>query len=214
MTAPNEALAAYNEYQSQNPELFVNPPNAAYEIVFDPEVQRAVGAGIAYQDDYYLLIRDAVRFLDGSIGPYIRLIPAAGRGGAAVLPLVDGKIVLIRHQRHATRESHWEIPRGFARHGELPSETAAREISEELGVPDPDLQELGSIHPDTGASNGRTWLYLARLNKIGEVEFSEGITEACQVSPEQLDAMVLAGEITDSFTLAAVLQARIRGVFG
>lgn len=214
MTDPDEALAAYNEYRRQHPALFANPPGAAYEIVFDPEVQRAVSAGIAYQDEYYLLIRDAVRFLDGSIGPYIRLVPAAGSGGSAVLPVIDGNIVLIRHQRHATRASHWEIPRGFARPGELPRETARREIGEELGVSDPELLELGSVHPDTGASSGITTLYLARLQKVGEVEFTEGIYETRQVTPEQFDSMVRDGEITDSFTLAAILQARILGLLG
>jgi len=214
MTDPEAALTAYTEYRRQHPELFTNLPDSAFEIIFEPEVQRAVGAGIAYQDDYYLLIRDAVRFRDGSVGPYIRLIHAAGSGGAAVLPLVKDKIVLIRHQRHATRASHWEIPRGFAHPGEPPLETARREVEEELDVSDPELQELGSVHSDTGASNGFTRLYLARISKIGKIESYEGIDEICQVTLEQLNSMVRAGEITDSFTLAAILQARIRGVFG
>jgi len=213
MTDPDAALAAYSEYRRRHPELFANPPDAAFEIIFEPEVQRAVSAGIAYQDEYYLLIRDAVRFRNGSVGPYIRLIHAAGSGGAAALPLLGGKVILIRHQRHATRASHWEIPRGFAHQGEDPLETARREVEEELGVSDPELEELGSVHPDTGASNGCTRLYLARINKIGKAESDEGIDETCQVSLDQLYSMVRTGDITDSFTLAAVLQARIRGIF-
>jgi ADP-ribose pyrophosphatase len=213
MTDPDEELAAYDVYRKQHPELFVNPPDAAFEIIFEPDVQRAVNAGIVYRDGYYLLMRDAVRFRNGSVGPYIRLIHTAGSGGAAALPLVDGKVVLIRHQRHATRASHWEIPRGFARPGEDPLETARREVEEELGVSDPELQELGSVHPDTGASNGWTKLYLARIKRIGRIESDEGIDETRQVTADQLYSMVRAGEITDSFTLAAVLQARIRGIF-
>lgn len=212
MTGLEAALAAYGEYRDEHPELFVNPPDAAFEIVFDPDVQRSLGAGIMYQDDYYLLLRDAVRFRDGSTGPYIRLIPAAGQGGAAVLPLVDGSVVLIQHQRHATRSAHWEIPRGFGRIGEPPEETARREIMEELDVPDPELLELGSIHPDTGASNVWTKLYLARLTGLGRIETTEGIDKARQVTPDQLATMVQTGEITDSFTLAAILQARLRGL--
>jgi ADP-ribose pyrophosphatase len=214
MTSPDAALEAYREYRKKHPELFVNPTDAAFEIIFDPDVQRALGAGIVYQDAYYLLLRDAVRFRDGSTGSYIRMIPAAGHGGAAVLPLVDSSVVLIRHQRHATRASHWEIPRGFGHIGEPPGETARREIREELGVPDPELLELGSIHPDTGASNVWTKLYLARLTSLGQIETNEGIDQVRQVTPEQLTTMVQTGEITDSFTLAAILQARLHGLLG
>jgi ADP-ribose pyrophosphatase len=214
MTGLDAALAAYDEYRKEHPDLFVNPPDAAFEIVFEPDVQRALGAGVMYRDNYYVLLRDAVRFRDGSTGPYIRLIPAAGHGGAAVLPLIDSSVILIRHQRHATRASHWEIPRGFARIGEPPEETARREIREELDVPDPELLELGSVHPDTGASNVWTKLYLARLTGLGQIETNEGIDKTRQVTSEQLDTMVRTGEITDSFTLAAILQARLRGLLG
>jgi ADP-ribose pyrophosphatase len=214
MTGLDAALAAYDEYRKEHPDLFVNPPDAAFEIVFEPDVQRALGAGVMYRDNYYVLLRDAVRFRDGSTGPYIRLVPAAGHGGAAVLPLIDSSVILIRHQRHATRASHWEIPRGFARIGEPPEETARREIREELDVPDPELLELGSVHPDTGASNVWTKLYLARLTGLGQIETNEGIDKTRQVTSEQLDTMVQTGEITDSFTLAAILQARLRGLLG
>ncbi|MGP7995848.1 MAG: NUDIX hydrolase [Streptosporangiaceae bacterium] len=207
------ALAAYNEYAAQHGDLFKNSPGTAFEIVFDPDIQRRLGAGIVYRDDYYLLLRDAVQFRDGSVGSYIRLIHAAGSGGAAVLPLVDGKLVLIHHQRHATRSSHWEVPRGFGRPGEDPLETARREVAEELGVTNPDLRKLGSVHSDTGASNGHTMLYLALIDKVGQLESDEGIDGVCQVTPEDFDSMLRAGEITDSFTLAAVLQARVRGLF-
>lgn len=207
------ALAAYSEYSKQYPELFDNPTDAAFEIIFDPKIQREVSAGIVYQDDYYLLIRDAVRFRNGSVGPYTRLIHASGNGGAAVLPLLNDKIVLIHHQRHATRALHWEIPRGFSHPGESPLETAKREVKEELGVSDVELQELGDVHADTGASPGSTRLYLGRINEIGKAESNEGIDEIRQVTLEQVDSMVRAGEITDSFTLAAILQAQVRAVF-
>jgi ADP-ribose pyrophosphatase len=214
MTDPDAALAVYDNLRTAHPELFVNPPDAAHEIVFEPELQRVVGAGVMYRDAYYMLLRDAVRFRDGSVCPYIRLVPTAGHGGAAVLPLLDASIVLIRHFRHATRASHWEIPRGFAQSGEPPEETARRELSEELGVPAPKLYDLGSVHPDTGASNVCTRLYLARLTSLGQIEANEGIDEVRLVTPSEFDIMVRAGQITDSFTLAAALQARLRGLLG
>ena len=88
MTDLDAALEAYGKYKDEHPELFVNQPDSAFEIVFDPDMQRALGAGVVYRDDYVVLLRDAVRFRDGSTGPYIRMIPAAGQGGAGVLRLL------------------------------------------------------------------------------------------------------------------------------
>lgn len=210
MTDQDTALTAYNDYRQKNPQLFANPPGTAFEIVFDDKQQRQAGVGIMYQDSYSILLRDAVRFLDGSVGPYTRVVPAAGQGGAAVLPLINERIVLILHERHATRRKHWEIPRGFAQYGETPIETARREIMEELDISSPELVEIGSVHPDTGASYGCTRLYLARLSGVGEIERNEGIDDVIMVGADDFNAMTLSGQVTDSFTLAAVLQARIR----
>jgi ADP-ribose pyrophosphatase len=211
-TDEDSALADYEKLRARRPELFVNEPGTAFEIVFDPELQQSAGAGVMYQDSYITLVRDAVRFRNGIVGAYVRLIPAADHGGAAVLPVAGDDIILIRHQRHATRTSHWEIPRGFAAKDEHPRETARREITEELEAADPELIELGGVHPDTGASSNITMLYLARLSGTGRVETDEGIDQLRRVTPGEFDDMVLAGEITDSFTLAAVLQARLRGL--
>lgn len=211
MTDPQAQLAAYNSYLAEHPELFDNPPEAAFEIVSDPDLQKAAGAGLMYRDDYVKLLRDAVRFPDGSIGPYVRLVPASLRGGAAVLPLLDGRIVLLRHFRHATRKWHWEIPRGFSGDGELPEETARREIIEELKAPDPRLFDLGSMYPDTGASTVLTRLYLAILSSIGDFEVAEGIKSVRLVTPDEFDSMARDDQITDSFTLASFLRARLNG---
>jgi len=140
------------------------------------------------------------------------MIPPAGHGGAAVLPLIDENIVLIRHERHATRATHWEIPRGFAARGEAPEETARREIAEELGISGPEIFDIGSVHPDTGASNVHTRLYLARLTGVGQVETAEGIDDLIMVAADEFDNMLRTEQVTDSFTLAAILQARVRGL--
>jgi ADP-ribose pyrophosphatase len=178
----NEALFAYNEFRRAHPEFFTDPPNAAFEIVSDPRLQCSVGAGLIYKDSFMVLLRDAVRFRNGSVGPYIRMIPGLGRGGAAVLPVVDGKIVLIYHERHATRKKHWEIPRGFAAQDEPLDETARREILEEIGPHELEIVYLGSIHPDTGVSNVYTPLYLARLAGAVHISAKEGIDELKIVS--------------------------------
>lgn len=114
------------------PELFRNPEGAAFVILLDEaEIRQAeahvagllakVGApkewaevGIAFRDQYVLLLRDAVRFADGSLGTYIRMVaPENSFQGVAILPVWQRQVLLIRHFRHATRAWHLEVPRGF-----------------------------------------------------------------------------------------------------
>jgi ADP-ribose pyrophosphatase len=214
MTEASASLTEYSELRIAHPEFFGNLPDPAFEIVFDPALQKKVGAGVIYKDPYVIFLKDAVRFRDGYVGSYIRLMPASGRGGAAVLPVVDGKVVLILHERHATRQRHWEIPRGFSELGEMPEQTARREAVEEIDPAEPEIIDIGGVHADTGATSGYTRLYLARVKGVGKLESNEGIDAFKQVTGDELNSLLLAGEITDSFTLAAILQARVRGLLG
>jgi ADP-ribose pyrophosphatase len=212
MSRPGADLAAYERVRETRPDLFTNPPGAAYEIVLESGIQRKAEAGLIYQDQYVMFLRDAVRYRDGTVGTYIRLLAASGNGGAAVLPLLESRIVLIRHFRHATRRWHWEIPRGFAQAGESPEQTARREISEELGTEPDEMIALGAVHPDTGAQGEATQLYLARIASLGELETLEGIDEIQLVSPGEFGNMIQQGKVTDSFTLAAAAYAHARGL--
>ena len=130
MTSSDER-ERYNQIMSKWPQLFENPPDARYEILRDSSMVAEAESeersrllarrlpvswsriGVVYEDPYLIVLRDAVRRPDGSLGTYARTLPASGAAGAAVLPLLDGKIVLLRRFRHATRKWHLEIPRGF-----------------------------------------------------------------------------------------------------
>ena len=54
----------------------------------------------------------------------------------------EGRVLLVRHTYGPPR---WDLPGGTAKRGEPPSETARREMSEELGVTLDDLADLGSF---------------------------------------------------------------------
>lgn len=204
-------MTTYDAFRARNPELFGNLENAATEILFDRATQHRVGAGVVYEDPHLLLVKDAVRFRDGRVGGYLRLVHAAGSAGAAVLAVCGGKIVLIRHFRHATRRWHWEIPRGFAEPGEPPSVTATRETLEELGIAPNEVRHLGDVHTDTGLTPAAVALYLTELPGLGVLEAAEGIDAVRLVTCTEYDDLVRAGELTDSFTLAAVQMARLHG---
>jgi len=225
-------LSAYDGLRRRRPDRFANPPGAAYEIVCDPGAQAQVAGqsaewnrargvpeqyadiGVVYQDPFIALIRDAVRFRSGGLGAYIRSLPADDTvtAGAAVLAVHGGKVILIRHFRHASRGWHWEIPRGFGTAGEDREATARREVSEELGAKVLALVALGHVSFEGGVPGDLPQVFWAEVTEPRQLEAEEGIDEMIAVTPAGLDEMIAAGQIDDAFTLAAVSLARARGL--
>jgi len=82
-------LARYEELRAQRPHLFHNPDGGAYEILFDRADQDHVSdeaaaalrergrpeeygdVGVAYEDPYLIVVRDAVRFPGGRRGAFV-----------------------------------------------------------------------------------------------------------------------------------------------
>nr|WP_241267567.1 NUDIX hydrolase [Streptomyces scabichelini] len=178
---------------------------------------RPVPVGVVSADRFLLHLRDPVRFPDGRTGLYNRILPPpSATPGVVVLPLLgpDGAIVLIEHHRHATREWHWEVARGFGEPGATEEENVARELDEELTTRTDKVISLGELHPDTGLLAHRVKLYAAYVERIGDLERGEGIRQAVSVSLDEAEDMVRNGEITDSFTIAVLYRARLAGLFG
>lgn len=206
-------ITAYRALREQRPHLFDNPPGTPVEILSTcPEDSGPYG--VLYQDPYITLLRDPVRFRAGRVGGYHRIIPTAGEGGAAILPVHDRRAVLIRHFRHTTRQWHWEIPRGFSDPGESLEATARRELQEELKVAPTEIRLIGHIHIDTGLSAAGTGLFWASIASLPDLDGTdeEGIDHAVPLTAAELDAMQEEGQITDSFTMGALFNARLRGL--
>lgn len=207
----DDPAAAYERLRRERPEAFAEPPGAPVRLL--PSAPSGGGPyGVRYRDPYITVVRDPVEFPDGSVGGHVRVLPTAGGAGAAVLPVCGDRVVLIRHFRHSTRRWHWEIPRGFADPGESPADTARRELREEIGVTALDLTPLGRIHADTGITGGAADLFWARVDPPRRVAADEGIESVALFDTRDLDDLQDGGELTDSFTLAALLGARRRAL--
>jgi ADP-ribose pyrophosphatase len=217
-------LARYTQLRAERPHLFVNPPGAAYVILFDRADQDAVAdeaaarlresglpeeygdVGVVYEDPYVILVRDAVRFPTGRRGAYIRILGADPGTNAAILPLLsDGRVVLVRHFRHGTRQWHWEIPRGFSTAGSDGAATARQELSEEIGLRVDTVRRLGRV----GSDDAFDEIYLAEIDAslAGAIEVDpageEGIDEVRLVPLAELTRLIATGEIVDMYLAAA-----------
>lgn len=223
MTSP------YDRIRETAPALFANPPGAAFEILTDPaDIAAAEAAarerlgghphdwsrtGIAFADPYALILRDPVRFPDGTLGTYVRNVSLPGSAaGVVILPLLADRIVLVRHFRHATRDWHLELPRGGGEPGLTPESNARRELVEEIGADISEISPLGVMHPDTGMMNGEVHLFLAHIRSIGTVETQEGITGTQTVSTPELEQLIRDGTITDGFTINAYARAHLHNL--
>lgn len=169
--------------------------------------------GIVYESRFHRIIQDSVRFPGGRLGTYLRVQSKPLTGNTvAMLPLYEGKIVLVHHFRHGIRDWSLEIPRGNPIPGLSDEEVAQKELKEEIAAEVTGLTPLGRMHADGGILARTVSLFLAEVTKIGQVQTEDAIDGIELLSPGEMEARMDAGDITDSYTLVAFPKARARGL--
>jgi ADP-ribose pyrophosphatase len=225
-----DRLDEYLVFAERHAEMFANPPGG-FTILLDKEEIRGVEkqvaewlkargmpanwaeVGIAFQDQYGLILRDAVEFPNADRRTYTRFTSEMETGpGVVTLPRYREQLLLIRHFRHATRAWHLEVPRGFGIAGLSSEESALAELDEEIGATVSRLVSLGRVHPDSGAGSDAAALFYAEVESYGDVEAAEGIAELLPTSVADFEAMIRDNEITDGFTIAAYARAKLKGL--
>jgi ADP-ribose pyrophosphatase len=221
-------LIRYLSLVEAHPDMFKNPGDEAFSILLEPsqiqEVQSVVArrlkqkelplewaeVGLVYEDEYILILRDAVRFQNGQLGTYFRLVVKPYKAlGVVILPIYQKKILLFRHFRHATRNWHLEIPRGFGELGLSSYENAKKELREEIGTEEAIFTSLGNLHVDTGISAESVELFFAEISNFDRGDALEGIQQLQLVEVEEFEKMIIDCQITDSFTIAAYTRAKL-----
>jgi ADP-ribose pyrophosphatase len=203
------------------------PPRARYrgsadageiEIAAERADEGGGATGVVYGDEWVQVVRDAVRFPSGREGTYLRIFgnPAVdGPSGAVILPLLNGRILLRRMFRHATRAWEVEAPRGGCHPDDAGiAATAARELAEEIGQEAQELVPLGTVYGDTGLLATSAAVFLAVLtpgDPRPRPDDREAFGELVAWSREELFAAVAAGEVRDGYTLSALALAVASG---
>jgi len=221
-----DCLQRYLALVHERPDRFTNPDGDIYEILLDPpRIDRArhdaerhrrderlpaedTRVGVLAVDPYLIVMRDAVRFADGTYGLYNRLMVPSG---AALLPLLGDTIALLHRFRHGTRRWHIEAPRGSFSGVGTRRDEAERELIEEIGARPTELIDLGELHSTTGCLDEEHQLYLARIESLGAADRHEAIESIKLLPIPVVERMIADGEITDGPTLALFLRARLRG---
>lgn len=152
--------------------------------------------------------RDKARLLDGRIA---NREVVEHPGGVAILALDrEDNVAVVRQYRYPFHKVLLELPAGKLEPGEDPRVCGVRELEEEVGLVADEFIYLGGLYLSPGYSNEVLHLYLARGLRQGachpdEDEFLEGE----RIPFARLVDMVMADEIHDAKTVAAVLKAKV-----
>ncbi|HLK55658.1 MAG TPA: NUDIX hydrolase [Chthonomonadaceae bacterium] len=131
------------------------------------------------------------------------------KGAVCIVPVQDdGTVLMIRQFRLAAGRVLFEIPAGTLEIGEEPDACAARELEEETGYTAANLRPLFSAYLAPGYSTELIHAYLATgLTKTHAHTDDDENVELVPIPLADLERRVLAGELQDAKTIAAVLTA-------
>ncbi len=118
----------------------------------------------------------------------------------------NDKILMVKQYRKAIDKITLEIPAGLVDPGEMPIETAKRELQEEVGYLPETISYLFDMHASPGFTNDKLSFFLAKdLVKSSLEQDEDENVEACAIEIKELYKMVENGEITDAKTIIAIL---------
>ena len=168
-----------------------------------------------YANAYVRVYDDEVTFSSGRTGRHLRVSSAIEGQGVVLVPVSGESIALVRVYRYALHAWQWGLPRGFS-HGHSVQDTAAAELTEELGAEASQLLVLGDIAPDSGLLDHTVTVVLARLERqASRPQDTEEVAAVRWLHLAELWKLVAAGAVQDGFTLAAlalsVAAGRVEG---
>jgi ADP-ribose pyrophosphatase len=168
------------------------------------ETGKILGSEVIYEGPVFGLRRDEV--LEPS-GVRARREVITHPGSVVVLPVLpDGKIVMIRQYRHATRQYMWELVAGRKEPEETPEEGAARELLEETGYRAKRFKVFLDVFPTPGFLEERMFILLAEGLTAGKAEPEEDEKiEVKAYKTKKLEQMMKTGELKDAKSIAGIL---------
>ncbi len=161
---------------------------------------------MVYENPWIHVREDAVIRPDGEPGIYGVIHMKSKAIG--IIPIDEREnIYLVGQYRYTIDQYSWEIPKGGCLGGEEFLVAAKRELLEETGLEARSWRLLGRTHLSNSVTDDEAYYYLA-TDLVQHEARPEGTEKLqCQRIPfEEALRMVLAGEITDSLTMIAILH--------
>ncbi|WP_281285945.1 NUDIX hydrolase [Paenibacillus sinopodophylli] len=126
-------------------------------------------------------------------------------GAAAVMALLDGKLLVVEQFRKPLEKFQVEIPAGKLDLGEDPITAAARELEEETGYRSDDLKLLSAFYTSPGFADEKLYIYFTDKVEQGVQNPDEDEDLKVEaITLEQAEAYIQEGRISDAKTILAV----------
>ncbi|WP_260260594.1 NUDIX hydrolase [Vibrio intestinalis] len=135
-------------------------------------------------------------------------------GAAVILPIDEqGRVVLINQFRPSLKKWLIELPAGTLEDNEPIAECAARELEEETGYSAQQIIPMGQVTPLAGFCDEIQYLFVAKgLNKTARYQCDDDeIIEVIHLSVDELEQMIINGEISDAKSIACLSKAKLCG---
>ena len=168
------------------------------------EIGKIVKSEVVYEGPVFGVRRDEV-VEPGGLRTVREVITHPG--SVVVLPVLDdGRVVLIRQYRHATRQYLWELVAGRMEAGETPKRAAARELLEETGYRAKRFTVFLDVFPTPGFLEERMFILLAEGLRAGEAQPEEDEKIAARAYRlSELKTMIHRGRLRDAKSIAGIL---------
>ena len=126
-------------------------------------------------------------------------------GAVAIVAVYrDGMLTLVRQRREAVREHLLELPAGALEEGEIPLDSAQRELAEETGLAGGTWRQAAAFYTTPGFCRERMYLFFAHDLEQGDAT-PEDDEELQLVRWPVADIASRLGEVEDAKTLVGLL---------
>ncbi len=163
---------------------------------------------VVYKNPWITVREDRVIRADGTSGLYgvVEVKPSV----FIVAFTAENKVLFIQQFRYTNGQMSWEIPAGGCELDD-PLFAAKRELQEETGCSASEWQAVGSFYPNNGISTEKSFVFVAKnLVQTGKNEMgAEGIVQLSEFSWEEIDEMLLSGELNDGQVISSLALARL-----
>ncbi|MCL5436167.1 MAG: NUDIX hydrolase [Patescibacteria group bacterium] len=163
------------------------------------KIWKTLSSKKVYQNRYFTIEEDDCLRPDGQPGKYFVM---HRKHGVTVVPFDGKRLYLVNQYRYPCKERLWEFPAGSAETEDYLAE-AKKELLEETGITAGRWTALGEFYCGPGFSDHKGKMFLAEDLTLGDPKRESGESDIIvkKFTPEEVEKMILTGEILDSWTI-------------
>ncbi len=168
---------------------------------------KKISEEIIYRNNHWVYKRDKFEIPNRTKGEYHYVHT---EGSTLIIPVLPSKkILLVNQYRYLIDEEALEFPCGVLEKGLKPHENALKELREETGFTAGNIIRVGEFIPYSGVSDEISYVFIAENLSEEPLEADETEEfELVELSPKEIDEMILSNKIKDGMTLAAWALAK------